>query len=74
MNKLPITIALTAALAAPSFAAFARGELASEPHQVRSIPAPQERSMQGRYARSEHRSYPWQSCPDPDHIWDARCY
>jgi hypothetical protein len=74
MNKLLITVALTAALATPGFSAFARGEEAPAPQQVRSLPAPQERSMQSRYARSEHQSYPWQSCPDPDHIWDARCY
>jgi hypothetical protein len=73
MNKLLITVAMTAVLAAPSFAAFARGEMTPEPHQARSISAPQERSMQGRFARGEH-TYPWQSCPNPDHIWDARCY
>jgi hypothetical protein len=73
MDKLLIALALTAALATPALAARGKTDAIPEYRQVQSMSAQGDRAMQGRFARGEH-THLWQSCPDPDHIWDARCY
>jgi hypothetical protein len=71
MNKAVTAIALTSVLATSALAAVCDVEARVDHRHAQSISekwtAPKDRV-------SQYKDPYWSYCPDPDHVWDSRCY